>query len=110
MGLDKINNDQNFNELYVRLGDDGRVLFAKDYEDGTYADLFELREYKPSRVHSNQQKRAAESGEAELQTGRKYLFSVGRTNKLHGESPSAVINSCVRSEDGNPKVFFDPRT
>ena len=40
-----------------------------------------------------------------LQTGRKYLYTIGRTNRLFGDMPADVINGCVRGESGGPKLF-----
>ena len=77
-------------------------MYVDGYEDGSYVDLFELREYKPSRMRA---KEKTEGAEEDLQTGRKYMYTVGRTNRLFGESPSDVINGCVRGDDGTPKVF-----
>lgn len=100
--LDKISGKQSFMNLCVRVGDNGKVLYIHGFEDGSYVDLFELREYKPSRMRAKE--KTAED-EVDLQTGRKYLYTVGRTNCLFGESPSHVINSCIRGVDGTPKVF-----
>jgi hypothetical protein len=47
----------------------------------------------------------AGTGAEELQTGRKYLFSIGRTDKLFGETPNDLINGCIRAEGGGPKAF-----
>ncbi len=91
VSLGKLNQDGNLKNLFVRLRQDGQIYFVEDFEDGTYVNLFELREYPPSRVHANAQKKEAEEGEAELQTGRKYLFTVGRTNQLFGSSPNDVL-------------------
>ena len=82
--LDKISGDNNFINLCVRVGEDGKVKYVEGFEDGTYVDLFELREYKPSRMRA---KEKTDADEEELQTGHKYLYSVGRTNRLFGESP-----------------------
>ena len=68
-------------------------------------DLFEIREYKPVRIASAAKKEAEAEGKEQLQTGRKYLYTVGRTKQLFGDMPADVINSCVRGEDGGPKVF-----
>ena len=83
----------------------GKILYLEDFEDGSYVDLFELREYKPSRVH-NAAKKQADKGEAEeLMTGRKYLCTAGRTDRLFEENPSDLLNCCIRAEGGGPKVF-----
>ena len=105
VGLDKICGDPNFKDLCIRVDEGGKVIYHDDFEDGSYVDLFELREYKPSRVHVRAKEQAIQSNTEELQTGSKYLYTVGCTNQLFGKSPSAVINSCIRSKDGSPKVF-----
>lgn len=105
MGLDKICGDPNFKDLCVRVSEKGDILFVEDFEDGSYADLFELREYKPSRVQTRAKEKAVEADVEQLQTGRKYLCTVGRTNRFFGASPSEIINSCFRDEEGAPKVF-----
>ena len=64
-----------------------------------------MREYKPSRVHAAAKKQKETDGTEELQTGRKYLFSIGRTDKLFGETPNELINGCIRAEGGGPKAF-----
>ena len=105
VGLDKICGDPNFKDLYIRVDEDGKVIYHDDFEDGSYVDLFELREYKPSRVHARAKEQAVQSDAEELQTGSKYLYTVGCTNQFFGKSPSDVINSCIRSEDGSLNVF-----
>jgi len=105
VSLDKVSGNGNLKELYVRLKESGEINFVEDYEDGTFVDLFELREYKPARIATAAKKQAEAAGTESLQTGRKYLYTLGRTNKLFGEAPADVINSCVRSESGGPKVF-----
>ena len=105
VGLDKICGDPNFKDLCIRVDEDGKVIYHDDFEDGSYVDLFELREYKPSRVHVRAKEEARQNNAEELQTGSKYLYTVGCTNQLFGKSPSVVINNCIRNEDGSPKVF-----
>jgi hypothetical protein len=105
VGLDKLTGNINLKEYFVRVSDDGQVAYVDGYESGDYTDLFELREYKPSRVHAAAKKQKETDGTEELQTGRKYLFTVGRTRKLFGDTPSELLNGCVRAEGGGPKTF-----
>jgi hypothetical protein len=105
VSLDKVTGNVNLKDFYVRVSDDGQIAYVEGFEEGEYVDLFELREYKPSRVHAAAKKKEEEEGVEELQTGRKYLFSVGRTKKLFGDSPSELLNGCIRAEGGGPKVF-----
>ena len=85
--------------------DNGEIAFIEGFEEGQYVDLFEMREYKPSRLHAAAKKKKEEDGTEELQTGRKYLFTIGRTDKLFGETPNDLINGCIRAEGGDPKAF-----
>ena len=105
VSLDKVSGNANLKDLYVRLREDGEINFVADYEDGSYVDLFELREYKPARIATAAKKKAAEEGTKSLQTGRKYLYTLGRTNRLFGDGPADIINSCVRDENSGPKMF-----
>ncbi|MBT7548077.1 MAG: hypothetical protein HN611_05320, partial [Gemmatimonadetes bacterium] len=106
VGLDKITGNINLKEYYVRLRGNGEIAFIEDFEDGKHVDLFEMREYKPSRVHAAVKKKKDEDGTEELQTGRKYLFTIGRTDKLFGYTPNDLVNGCIRGDDGGgPKAF-----
>ena len=40
-----------------------------------------------------------------VQDGRKYLFSVGRTKHIFGDTPNELIDGCIRAESGGPKIF-----
>jgi len=103
--LDKVSGNANLKDLFVRVTEQGEIHYVEDFEDGTYVDLFELREYKPVRIASAAKKEAEAAGTEQLQTGRKYLYTVGRTNKLFGGMPADVINTCIRGEGGGPKLF-----
>ena len=105
VSLDKVSGNANLKDLYVRVSDDGQMHYVDDYEDGTFVDLFELREYKPARLASAAKKEAEANDTEALQTGRKYLCTVGRTNRLIGEAPADIINGCVRDDAGATKVF-----
>ena len=105
VSLDKVSGNANLKDLYVRVSEEGQIHYVENFEDGTYVDLFELREYKPVRLASAAKKKAEEQGTEQLQTGRKYLSTLGRTNQLFADMPADIINSCVRGEDGGPKMF-----
>ena len=105
VSLDRIAGNANLKELFVRVREDGQVHYVEDFDDGTWVDLFQLREYKPARLATAAKKKAEDQDTEMLQTGRKYLFSVGRVQKLFGESEAAVINNCFRGDDGETKVF-----
>ena len=99
--LEKVCGNANLQNFYIRLRDDGRPLFVDGYEDNSFIDVYELREYKPVRMKLNAAKKAAE----QLQTGRKYLFGVGRTQNLWGQTPGQLSDSCKKRDDGSIEVF-----
>ena len=103
--LEKLTGNNNLKDFFVRVDDGGQVAYIDGFESGDYVDLFELREYKPMRLHAAAQKQKEESGTEELQTGRKYLFTVGRTRQLFCDNPGALVNGCIRAEGGGPRVF-----
>ncbi len=105
VSLEKVAENPNLREFYVRVSENGNLMTVDGFEDGSFSDLFEMREYKPSRVHAAAKKKAEAEGTEVLQTGRKYLFTVGRTNKLFCASPSELLNGCIRADGGGPKVF-----
>ena len=105
VSLDKLSGNANLKELYIRVRDDGQIYYVENFEDGSFVDLFDLREYKPARM-ATAAKKKAESEETEtLQTGRKYLYTLGRTSYLFGETPAEVIDSCIRGDSGAPRLF-----
>ena len=105
VSLDKVTGNQTLQELYVRLRSSGELAFIEGFEDGNFIDLFEIREYKPSRVHAAVKKEQEDEGTEPLQTGHKYLYTVGRTDKLFAKTPNDLISGCIRAEGGGPKVF-----
>jgi hypothetical protein len=105
VGLDKVSGNANLNELYVGVSEGGELHYVEGFEDGAWVDLFQLREFKPAQMAAAAKKKADESDTKILQTGRKYLFSVGRAKRLFGESAAEVINGCFRGDNGETKVF-----
>ncbi|MDA0337088.1 MAG: hypothetical protein O2782_18150, partial [bacterium] len=105
ISLDRLSGNANLKDLFVKVGADGQVQYVEDFEDGSWVDLFQLREYKPARLATAAKKKATEEDTEMLQTGRKYLFSVGRAKRLFGDSEAAVINGCFRGDGGETKVF-----
>ncbi len=103
--LDKLTGNSELKDYFVRVDGAGQVAYIEDFETGDYVDLFELREYKPIRLHAAAKQQQEDSGEEALQTGRKYLFTVGRTNRLFGLHPGDLVDGCVRAEGGSPKLF-----
>jgi hypothetical protein len=102
VSLGQLSGDAQFKDMYVRVGIDGRLFYAEGFEDETYVDLFELREFKSIRVQS----KGIDSDEGgPLKTGEKYLHTIGRTKQVFEATPTAVIASCVKEEDGTPKIF-----
>ena len=82
--LAKLTGNADVHQLYVRVGTDGKVLYVEGYEDGTYADLMELRDYSRVRMQTFNE----------------------------GEGASAILAGCVRHDDGEIKFFpsFGPRS
>ncbi len=99
------------NSYYVRVGTDGKPLYVEGYEEGQHLDLLELREYAQVRMQASHQTEDAEGGEP-LQTGEKYLYTVGRTSQLFAASREELLANCVRDDDGNTRIFpiFHPRS
>ena len=106
--LAKLTGNADVHQLYVRVGTDGKVLYVEGYEDGTYADLMELREYSRVRMQTFNE---GEGDSEPLQTGEKYLFTMGRTQDFFGASASAILAGCVRDDDGEIKIvpIFRPK-
>jgi hypothetical protein len=67
VSLDKVAGNANLKDLYVRVHEDGQLLYVEDFEDGKWLDLFQLREYKPARLATAAKKKADEEDtEAEV--------------------------------------------
>ena len=108
VSLEKLTAKADVRHLYLRVDSDGKVLYVEGYEDGTYADLMELREYTQMRMQTSNE---GEEGSDPLQTGEKDLFTLGRTQDFFGGNASAILASCVRDEEGEIKIFsvFRPK-
>ena len=52
-----------------------------------------------------------QEGDEPLQTGEKYLYTIGRTDQIFAKHPGELMDSCVREEDGSIKIFpiFRPK-
>ena len=62
-GPDKVSGNANLKDLFLRLKDDGEIKFVEDHEDGSFVDVFELREYNQARLAIAAKKKAeAEAG------------------------------------------------
>ena len=105
VSLEKVTGNNALASLFVRLGVDGRLLYLEDFEDGTYIDVFELRENTTAQVHARARDRARSDRKAELQVGVSYLYSLGRTNELFCSSREDVLESCIKNDEGETKIF-----
>jgi hypothetical protein len=105
VGLDKVTGNINLKEYYAQLRGNGEAAFIEDFENGKHVDIFEMREYKPSRVHAAVENEKDENSTEKSQTERKCLFIIGRTDKLFVDTPNDLINGCIRGDGGGPKVF-----
>jgi len=109
VSLENLTGNTAVRDLYLRVDADGELLYVEGYEDGSYIDLLELREYTDARIQAVNE--GSEFGAEPLQTGEKYLFTVGRTQSFFAADPSATIASCVRDEEGEIRIFpiFRPK-
>ena len=97
--LAKLSGNADVHQLYVRVGTDGKVLYVEGYEDGTYADLMELREYSRVRMQTFNE---GEGDSEPLQTP--------RTSSAPVPVPSSPVVSATTT--GRQKFFpsFDPKS
>ena len=111
VSLGKLSGNDEFNPYYARVGADGKLLYVEGYEDDMHLDLMELREYTQVRMQASGQS-GDQEGDEPLQTGEKYLYTIGRTDQAFAAHTGEVIDSCVREEDGTIKIFpiFRPKT
>jgi hypothetical protein len=111
VSLGKLSGNTEFNSYYVRVGTDGKLLYVEGYEDGLHLDLMELREYTQVRMQASGQS-GDQEGDEPLQTGEKYLYTIGRTDQAFAAHIGEAIDSCVREEDGTIKIFpiFRPKS
>ena len=104
--LERLTGKAEMAQFFVRLSTDGKLLFLEDYEDGSYIDVFELRENQKRQMHARAKERASESRTGELQTGSSYLHTVGRSNDPFGTERD-MLAACVVDDDGEITIF-DP--
>ena len=57
--------------------------------------------------HAATQQEKEAQGADPAQAGRKYLFTIGRTKHIFGDTPNELIDGCIRAESGGPKIFND---
>lgn len=105
VGLDKVCVNTAFVNYFVRVREDGNIVYLQGFEDGTYVDLFELREYKDMQTFSEMQDKKKKKQAEMLQPGHKYLFTVARINRLSGTTNGELLSTAVLNDEGNPKSF-----
>ena len=105
IGLDTLSGVPELGHLFVRLGNDGKLLYLTDFEDGTYVDLFELRKNTRRQMHVRAKGRAQDESSGELQAGADYLHTIGRTNAAFGTTQQEVMAGCILSEDDTPRIY-----
>lgn len=105
VGLDKVCNNSAFVKYFIRVREDGNIVYLQGFEDGTYVDLFELREYKDMQTFSEMQDKKKKKQAEMLQPGHKYLFTVARINRLSGTTNGELLSTAVLNDKGNPKIF-----
>jgi hypothetical protein len=105
VGLDRLTGNPELASLFVRVNVESKLLVIEDFEDGSYVDLFELRQNERRQMHARAKERAATEDSGELQVGTNYLYSLGRTNKPFGGNLAEVMGGCVLTEEGEPMVY-----
>lgn len=105
--LERLSGNPELADLFVRLSPDGKLHFVADFEDGSYVDLFELRESQRKQMQARASERAR-GGQAATQTGASYLHTLGRTNAPFATSRADVLAGCIVDDDGEPVIYFDP--
>ena len=76
-----------------------------DFSDGQYVDVFEICELELQRMQAAIQEEKEMQGGDPAQDGSKYLFTVGRTKHIFSETPTVLIDGCIRAESGSPNIF-----
>jgi hypothetical protein len=105
VGLDKVTGNTAFVNYFVRVREDGNIVYVQGFENGTYVDLFELREYKDMQMFTETQDKKKKKQAEMLQPGYKYLFTVARINRLAGSTNGELLSTAVLNDEGNPKIF-----
>ena len=104
--LERLSGNPALSHLFVRLSTDGKLLFIEDYEDGSYIDLYELRESTKQQMHGRALDRARTSNTGELQKGSSYLLTLGRSNDPFAPTEQQIMAACV-VDDACERVIFD---
>ena len=105
VSLEKLSANAELSHLFVRLSVEGSLLFIEEFEDGSYIDLFELRKNERKQMHAQARRRSQSSDSGELQAGARYLHSRGRTNNPFGSSEAEVLNGCILTDEGEPRLY-----
>ncbi len=105
--LERLSGVAALEHLFVRLTTDGKLLFLEDYEDGSFIDVFSLRENKKRQMHARAHDRARSDHTGELQPGSSYLYTLCRTNNPFAHTERDILAACVVDDEGEP-VIFDP--
>ena len=107
VSLDKVTGNGNLRDYYLQVRSSGEIAYIEDFADGQYIDIFEIRELEIRRMHAATQQEKEAQGADPAQAGRKYLFTIGRTKHIFGDTPNELIDGCIRAESGGPKIFND---
>jgi hypothetical protein len=105
VSLEKLSGSPELGHLFVRLSVEGSLLFIEDFEDGSYIDLFELRKNERKQMHAQARRRSQSSDSGELQSGARYLHSLGRTNKPFGATEAEVLSGCLLNDEDEPRIY-----
>ncbi|MDA0337123.1 MAG: hypothetical protein O2782_18330, partial [bacterium] len=105
--LERLSGVAALENLFVRLTPDGKLLFLVDYEDGSYIDVFSLRENKKQQMHARAHDRARREQTGELQPGASYLYTLCRTCNPFAHTEREILAACIVDDEGEP-VIFDP--
>lgn len=105
VGLDKVTSNTAFVNYFVRVREDGNIVYVQGFGDGTFVDLYELREYKDMQMFSEMADKKKKKQVEMLQPGHKYLFTVARINRLAGSTNGELLSTAVLNDEGNPKIF-----
>ena len=97
--LKKVTGDAHVGDLYLRVSVDGQALNVEGYEDGSYIDSLEIREYTQVPMPSSGQ--GAEEGSDLLQTGEKYImaWAIPKTSLEPMRQPCSIVGFATKTEN-----------